>query len=329
MQDTSEAGLAGVPITLLRRDSIFKAWTTHRQTTSGSSGYYSFTSLSPGEYRVNFGNKTGYRKTFDNAGSDETKDSEAWAGAAFTLYAGQNRTDIDGGYIADSQRESAYFQLAENSPNGTIVGSVGDTSRFYDYSLTSPWFEVSDQGVITVKDSFVLDYERSNPRFEFPVVAFGNSGISSNVVFDVIVDLINVNEGPEYDQGTQLQANVLQPVTLQFKDPEGDSVVSVSGNPQHGKLVLPSGSTSVDAFWVPYSDDFLGATPASGDSFGLTASDGNASGDETQISISVTGTPNFGRFELGSNPPTLNKETEPGAIGRYCASRQPSCWSWQ
>lgn len=314
VQDAGESGLGGVSVTLMRRNSIYESWSAHGQTTSDSSGFYSFTNLTPGYYLVNFGNKAGYRKTTDHVGSDQSKDSEARYGESLVLYAGQSRTDIDGGYIADAQREPAYFQLPENSPVGTVVGSVGDPSRFSGYSLTSPWFAVSDQGVITVIDNSALDYERTNPRFEFPVIAFGHGGISSNVVFDVIVDLTNVNEGPEYNQSTSLQGAALNWVSLLFKDPEGDDVQSINGNPQNGILIVnPDQHTfSPQGYWVPS----VNGAVATSDSFDVSASDGQVSGSTVTVDINVTGsTTQFGRFAVGTTPPPKDVDTDLGAIG--------------
>ena len=304
-------------------DSLNGPWTNHSTTQSDSGGKYAFKDLAAGFYRVNFGIKLGYYKTTDDVGSNEAIDSEALSGAFVELEEGQTRDDIDAGYIADPPHEKREFTLPENSPVGTVVGSVGDPTRFDDYSMTSPWFEISSDGVITVTDNSVLDYEALTNMFEIPVVAF-SIGSEPNIIIDVCIQLTDINEPPEYDQGTQLQGQVLYPVTLTFADPEGDEIVSVSGNPQHGVLALPSGSTTIDAMWVPYAADFLATPPATGDQFTLTASDGNSSSAETDITISVTGTPNFGRFELGSNPPPMDKETEPGAIGDLAQVANPA-----
>ncbi|MBN8456579.1 MAG: carboxypeptidase regulatory-like domain-containing protein, partial [Verrucomicrobia bacterium] len=107
-QDGGETGLDGVTVTLYRPgfgpdgiagnadDSDAVATTT----TAGG-GAYSFASLPPGTYQINFGTLAGYSRTLADNGADAT-DSDANAGTGLTgnivLAAGATNNTIDAGY---------------------------------------------------------------------------------------------------------------------------------------------------------------------------------------------------------------------------------------
>ncbi len=107
-QDSGEAGLAGVSVSLYRpgfgADGIAgnadDALAVSTFTTSAG-GAYSFTGLRPGTYQVNFGTLSGYNRTLADNGADAT-DSDANSGTGQTanivMAAGATNNTVDAGY---------------------------------------------------------------------------------------------------------------------------------------------------------------------------------------------------------------------------------------
>ncbi|MCX8056048.1 MAG: CIA30 family protein, partial [Ignavibacteria bacterium] len=96
IQDAGETGLAGITVKLYDcSDNLISTTTTNSQ------GKYKFEDLMPGNYYVKFMAPTGYLFTIKDAGSDDTKDSDAdpltGKTVCFTLAAGQNDMTWDAG----------------------------------------------------------------------------------------------------------------------------------------------------------------------------------------------------------------------------------------
>lgn len=126
------------------------------------------------------------------------------------------------------------LNLAENSANGAIVGSVNATdinANILTYSITSGnlngTFAINPtNGQITVANSAALDFE-TTPSFNFTV------GVSDGQLTDsaiVTVNLTNVNEAPVINtaiapQGVNSNSvfNFTVPNSI-FSDPEGDTL---------------------------------------------------------------------------------------------------------
>ncbi|MFO0929436.1 MAG: SdrD B-like domain-containing protein [Gemmataceae bacterium] len=112
VQDSGEPGLSGVTVVLLDNYNMWLATAT-----SNWDGGYQFGSLPAGSYRLLvFAYPSGYQLSPQDQGSDDTLDSDidpsTGGSAAFTLSAGQVRTDVDVGlYSAGS---------------GGSGGSIGD-----------------------------------------------------------------------------------------------------------------------------------------------------------------------------------------------------------
>ncbi|MFZ4410845.1 MAG: SdrD B-like domain-containing protein, partial [Paracraurococcus sp.] len=94
VQDSGEAGLAGVTVNLLQGGSVISTQTT------GAGGAYSFTPLPPGSYSVQVVAPSGYALTLANRGLD-TADSDVDAvtglSGAYTLAEGQADLTADAG----------------------------------------------------------------------------------------------------------------------------------------------------------------------------------------------------------------------------------------
>jgi protocatechuate 3,4-dioxygenase beta subunit len=97
IQDSGEWGLGGVTVNLLDE---FGNWLN--STTTDSSGYYQFTGLTAGNYKLQFVAPYGYSFTLQDQGADDTLDSDADASGltvVYSLAANQQRTDVDAGLI--------------------------------------------------------------------------------------------------------------------------------------------------------------------------------------------------------------------------------------
>ena len=101
IQDAGEPGLSGVFVMLTDCSGAWK-----NQTTTDANGAYSFTNLTPGSYKIKFVYVDGVVSP-TQAGTDPTKDNDVnqgWTGFTdcFTISQGQNRTDIDAGFVVSA-----------------------------------------------------------------------------------------------------------------------------------------------------------------------------------------------------------------------------------
>ena len=103
IQDPQEGGIQGITVTLYAANGTTVLATTSTDLT----GHYLFPNLAAGNYVVGFSNNPANLKlTVKGAGSDATKDSDANPATGKTdviaLANGQNRTDIDAGFVSTS-----------------------------------------------------------------------------------------------------------------------------------------------------------------------------------------------------------------------------------
>ncbi|NOT61010.1 MAG: DUF11 domain-containing protein, partial [Acidobacteria bacterium] len=153
--DPLEAGIPGVPVTLLRGDGS----TVSTQNTNAS-GRYLFENLSPGTYRVRFGVLSGYAFTRRNngaCGGDKDSDPDATTGetANVNVTPGTSNLDLDAGlYQPASLGDMVFLDANRNGimevgetgingitvmlldANGNVVGTTS-TSGNGKYSFTN------------------------------------------------------------------------------------------------------------------------------------------------------------------------------------------------
>uniref|UniRef100_UPI003FA1D457 SdrD B-like domain-containing protein n=1 Tax=Paenirhodobacter enshiensis TaxID=1105367 RepID=UPI003FA1D457 len=100
LQDTGEAGVSGVKVTLYSAAGAVLATTT-----TDASGKYLFDGLKAGTYKVGFEEKVGYNFTTADVGSNDTLDSDAnvvtGLTAPITLGIGQINLTVDAGLVAE------------------------------------------------------------------------------------------------------------------------------------------------------------------------------------------------------------------------------------
>jgi len=128
IQDTGEQGFADLPLSLL--DGIGNVIDS---TTTDAGGYYLFSGLAAGDYRIGMSPPPGYFFSPQDQGMDEASDSDFSSGgqtARTTLAAGQNKLDVDAG-------------LVSNAPMGTnnSVTTLEDAAYIFntnDFGFSDP-----------------------------------------------------------------------------------------------------------------------------------------------------------------------------------------------
>ena len=117
IQDAGESGIANVTVKLYTMCRTLVATTT-----TNSSGIYSFTNLTPGDYYVEFTKPTGYTFSPKDAGSDDAKDSDAdvTTGKTIctTLTAGENDLTWDAGLYKECKNKIGDFVWHDANANG-------------------------------------------------------------------------------------------------------------------------------------------------------------------------------------------------------------------
>ncbi|AUD02040.1 SdrD B-like domain-containing protein [Spirosoma pollinicola] len=118
IQDAGEAGIAGVVATLYVNNVVSLT------TLTNASGFYSFTGLTPGSsnnYVVGFTASSGYTATLQNAGSDDTKDSDAdlitGKTQSVTLANGEFNPTLDAGFYIPGA-SLGDFVFVDTNKNG-------------------------------------------------------------------------------------------------------------------------------------------------------------------------------------------------------------------
>jgi VCBS repeat-containing protein len=180
----------------------------------------------------------------------------------------------------------ANFGLAENSGNGTPVGTVTagdvDAGAALTYAITagngSNAFAISNSGAITVANAAALDFE-TTPAFALTVTVTDNASASDTA--NVAIALSNVDEGAAQAANDAVTVNedasatAIDVLDNDSADPDGGAlVVTTAGAAQHGTTSF----TAADVSYAP-SADFCGA-----DEFTYTI----GGGATATVSVTVT-----------------------------------------
>ena len=193
------------------------------------------------------------------------------------------------------------FTIAENSANGTTVGTVSatdpDAGQTRSFSLTggntNGAFAInSSTGIITVANSAALNFE-TTPTFTLTVQATDNGTPVLSGSRAVVVNLTNVNEAPvagvnsyTVQTGTTLTVAAAG-VLVNDSDPDaGTTLTAVLGTTTaNGTLALNANGS----FTYTPNAGFTGT-----DSFTYQASDGLLTSPLTTVTLTVTTAPTSG-----------------------------------
>ena len=189
-----------------------------------------------------------------------------------------NLTNVDEGENNAPVANDATFTLAENSSNGTTVGTVTATDADGDnltYSITAgnpngdqdgtPAFAIDNTGTITVADSDDLDFE-TNPNNTLTVTVTDNGTPSLSDTATITVNLSDIepetNLAPVADDATFTLAENsnfgTEVGTVSASDPDGDNLTYsiTAGNPNNDNDATPAFSIdNTGKITVSDSDD--------------------------------------------------------------------------
>jgi len=207
IQDTGEAGVAGVTVSL-KGAGLDGAWGTAddvaRSTTTDANGKYLFSNLQTDQnYQVVFSNvPAGYEFTQANAGADRTKDSNAAAdGTTVGIYLApaETNTTIDAGLVAKKGSIGNFVWHDVNGnglQDGTEVGLAGITVKLTGAG-NDGIFGNADDTTATTTTSSTGAYLFSGLTAGAYTVAF--SGISSTQGFTTKDVAGNTNDALDSD----------------------------------------------------------------------------------------------------------------------------------
>ncbi|ADI64023.1 SdrD B-like domain-containing protein [Trichormus azollae] len=158
IQDTTEAGVSGVTVTLTSggTDGLISTTgdNTTLTTTTNASGSYNFDGLTPGQqYQVGFSNlPAGYQFTQANLGTDDTVDSDASTSTGqtqiVTLASGENNTTVDAGIYQSTD------DLSITKTDGLTIVTPGQQIT---YTIAA-----QNNGLITATNALVSDIMPTN-----------------------------------------------------------------------------------------------------------------------------------------------------------------------
>lgn len=154
IQDVGEPAMPGVTVKLLDKDgnpAKYEDGTIIPDVTTDANGKYSFTSLVPGSYTVQFVKDSYYKFTDSAKGADREKDSniDSSGKADVILASGENNITIDAGYVVNSgiKLEKTVY-VGHDGGKGTGVENVkGEKGTPITYL-----FKVTNTGTSYLKD---------------------------------------------------------------------------------------------------------------------------------------------------------------------------------
>lgn len=184
--------------------------------------------------------------------------------------------------------EDQSFSIEENSPAGTIVGTIlaadPDDNQIIRFELVDnnslPFNVNVETGVITVKDE--INYEEQN-QYIFIIRVFDNANESLSQIANITIDLIDINEFPTNglvayfplnnsteDNSSNTNSLVLEGTSYaQDRNGINNNAISFDGTNDYAKIIH---SSTVDfdgysdsytiALWVKSNDPSNGNTNA-------------------------------------------------------------------
>ncbi|CAN7308742.1 hypothetical protein LJR039_001510 [Pseudorhodoferax sp. LjRoot39] len=205
VQDTGEAGVAGITVTLAGAgtDGVFgTADDVSRTTTTNSSGNYLFSNLAAGQYRVTFGAVTGYDFTMANAGGNDATDSDvntSGVSHTVTLASGQSDLTVDAGVV---QRDTNTAKLGDRLWYDTDRDGVQDTGETGVAGVTVTLAGAGTDGVFgTADDISRTTTTNSSGNYLFSNLAAGQYRVTFGAVtgYDFTTANVGTNDATDSD----------------------------------------------------------------------------------------------------------------------------------
>ncbi|WP_160213735.1 SdrD B-like domain-containing protein, partial [Phaeodactylibacter xiamenensis] len=248
IQDSNEPGIEGAEVKLLDADD-----NVLETTSTDFNGFYSFTELTPGDYKVMFTTPTGFTASPDNEGVNDEVDSDAVAGMTgiISLETGETDNSNDAGFVAPPVITlDKSFVSAVQQPDGsfdvTYQVTVENTGGITTYDLEdTPGF---DDDITINSASFTSD-------------APGNTGGTlSGSVYSLAEDQIIGN-------GVSHVYNILVNVGISMTDQVGNNTYtgcgSATGTPQAGEGLFNLAGLDLNNDGTPeFTDQACGDLPA-------------------------------------------------------------------
>ena len=186
IQDGGETGVAGVQVKLLdAADAVIAT------TATNASGFYQFTSLVPGTYKVQFVTPANYFLTLQNAGANDAIDSDANVATGvsdavvlasgdsnLTVDAGMYRKVVIGDFVWEDKNANGIQDAGElgvpnvvvkllDAANNTLDVTATNASGLYQFTVApgnyKVMFNVPQGWMISPKDQGVDDEKDSDP----------------------------------------------------------------------------------------------------------------------------------------------------------------------
>ena len=248
IQDNNEPGIEGAEVKLLDADD-----NVLETTSTDFNGFYSFTELIPGDYKVMFTTSTGFTASTDNEGVNDEVDSDAVGGMTgiISLETGETDNSNDAGFVAPPVITlNKSFVSAVQQPDGsfdvTYQVTVENTGGITTYDLEdTPGF---DDDITINSASYTSD-------------APGNAGGALNgSVYSLADDQVIGN-------GVSHVYNILVNVGISMTDQVGDNTYtgcgSATGVPQAGEGLFNLAELDLNNDGTPeFTDQACGDLPA-------------------------------------------------------------------
>ncbi|MBP7667969.1 MAG: carboxypeptidase regulatory-like domain-containing protein [Burkholderiaceae bacterium] len=282
VQDSNEAGVSGMKVTLTGagKDGVFgNGDDITATTTTNANGYYKFSNLDAGKYKLDFDAASGYHFTKQNQGSSDAADSDvnsAGQTAEITLGANQHDLTVDAGVYRkasvgdkvwddqdhDNLQDSWELGIANitvkliNAAGSVIATTKTDSAGKYLFSDLDP-------------GKYTLQFDKTNVMhwnynqwnnmngWKWAVKDAGNDSIDSDVNGNA-TSTTNVTVTSQFTlvsgQADMTRDAGITPIVL---DLDGNGIQTVARADAGGTFDLFGNGQAVASGWISGGDGFL------------------------------------------------------------------------
>ena len=201
--------------------------------------------------------------SYTHDGSETTTDSFTYRASDGILESNVATASLTISSVDDSPvvLSGQTFDVDENSPNGTVVGTVAATDAEGDDTITrftiaagntDEAFAISSSGELTVNNSAALDFE-SLQSFNLSITA--TDGVNTSAAETITITINDVNEPPLVPSGQTFDVDENTPNstvvgTVAATDAEGDETITgftiAAGNINEAFAISASGELTVN-----------------------------------------------------------------------------------